>query len=180
MACTKHPLRKRKDCPDCQAELAAPTEKTSREMLAEISSMEKEVDEMVIKAPRKQREKKAVEEKVEVVINTSVPEVEEEIPIDKLSLFQESVNKIVENALNDFKRKIKDLTEIRYEWLDLPYSLFSVKVLDRTHSDGWRLVDFYKGECAKVSGFKGDVVLLSRVVSDKWKKSAKEWREEIK
>jgi hypothetical protein len=182
MSCKKHTQRKRKDCPDCFPQTGI-EDKTSREMLAEVSSLEKEVDEMVIEPPKVERKKKVEkpkEENVEdPVINNSVSDPDHEIL--KIEVFSEAVNKIISDGIAEFKSKIREMCDVKHEWLDIPYDNFSVKVLDQTHNDGWKLVNFYRGECAKGSGFKGDVALFTRVCNPtRWRKSLTEWKEFLK
>jgi hypothetical protein len=180
MSCTKHPIRKRlKDCSDCQAELDPVVEKTSRELLAELDAMEKEEAELVIKTPRQKKVKLIVPEKSlsevdPVIVNDAIKKVAEQ---ETYRLEIENINKFFNEKLKELKDKITSECNITWEHLAIPYGICNLKELEVLEKDGFRLINFYKADVAKVSGFKEDVAVFERVVRANHKKSISEWKE---
>lgn len=201
MTCTKHPIRRRPDCPDC-----FPTDKvqTSREALAELDTNCEE-EELVIKCERKKKkispellaaaEAKLAERKREMLeakIKPKAPEVEIETKdltreyISKevrkaLNVFigetvtdelkakaKADVEKVFSQALESFMARIRPLSDVQYEHLDIPFDSFNVALMYKLEKEGWCYKDVYRGSCAVASGFKEDTVIMTRVKNSKW------------
>jgi len=49
--------------------------------------------------------------------------------------------------------------------------------METLERDGFKFVNFFKGEVAKISGFKNDVGIFERVKKTNYKKTIEEWKE---
>jgi hypothetical protein len=77
----------------------------------------------------------------------------------------------LEKAAESYKWKVKELSDVSYEHLSIPLGAFRSSMLDKLGHEGWKMITMFTGECAKVSGYKTDVVLFTRVKSEKWPKA---------
>ena len=148
--CTKHPIRKRKTCPDCQKELK---EASSQSNNTSIISKE-EMEDNIINQLREEI-------------------VEDKIDYDKLflkveDLIKNNIKECYSKYQKEFEYKIRDLAELQYEHLEIPLKLFNNKLLYKLEKEGWGYKELFRGECARISAFKEDTVLLIRIKSNKW------------
>ena len=172
MSCEKHPHRKRKDCSDCFPVTVGKPRKPVK--------IEKPV---VIE---KIKPSPVVEEKIET---PSVPEesiqeiIQKELKKQFAKLIGETLTKeVIENAkkvaaevllkaTESYEKKVKELGDVQYEHLAIPLSQFRYVMLDGLSKEGWKMVQMFTGDTAKVSGYKHDVIMFSRVKNLKWPKA---------
>jgi hypothetical protein len=80
-------------------------------------------------------------------------------------------NEAMDKAIESYKFKIKELSEVKHENIAIPLSQFRVAMMDKLSREGWKMGQTFTGEVAKVSLFKTDVVIFTRVMNDKWPKA---------
>jgi len=195
MACTKHPIRKRKDCPDCVGEI-----NDSGTSKKEVVIKNDPVKEIQKDKPKEKRGKLVkVEEPIRLPMLQSTPSPQiaggcilppmataslslEDVKgyIDKQlkagiktlieSEARETIASMVETAIKSYGYKLKEMAEIKQEHLFVPLSKFNMALWNKLEKDGWGYRDCFKGEIAKVSGHTTDVVVLVRYQNPKWPK----------
>lgn len=165
--CERHKIRKRKDCPECfpdvkgdmpvkvpkATKIYKKEEKvdetpiqTSREMRANLDAMEKEEQNLAIKAPRAERKKP--EPKVEAIFDVT----SEDIPINLFEEFEAKLNAIADRVYNRLLERIDIINDIRYEHLKVPVDVLSMAIIDNLEKEGWRWCHYYDEIWNKASG----------------------------
>lgn len=175
--CAKHPVRKRKDCPDCMAELNSPVGiLDDPRIIAKVKEVEKtltvikdiKAEEVIVKAETSSLDNILTVEKL-----IEEPEVEmdlEEYRNIRGQELKDQVDLLVKKKLKDVEKEINKMLSVKHECLDVPLCKFNMKVLESLLADGWKLITFLTKDVAKASGFKEDIVLLQRIKCDSWKK----------
>ena len=190
MICMKHPLRKRKDCPSCITE-SGTTFSEETVIKPEIIKKPKQIKKAKVTIPKKEEPIEIIEIKKEetpIDLNKILKdeisdfirkEVKKAVALFTEELISEEAresakkvaNEAMDKAAESYKWKVKELSDISYEHLAIPLGVFRVSLLDKLSSEGWKMIQTITGECAKVSGYKTDVILFSRVKNQKWPKA---------
>jgi hypothetical protein len=194
MACLKHPLRKRKDCPDCiderkseyapipkpksvQKELVVPTIKDIIKATKKAKPIKSTISEMVKVEPTPQPVElnKSMKEEIADYIKKEIRKavaqhLSDVLTEEALSQAKATADVAFQTALVNFQTKIKPIANIQYEHLTIPVSTFNMNLLAKLQIEGWGYRDMLRGETARISGCKGDSVILVRVKNEKWPK----------
>lgn len=190
MECKKHPLRKRKDCPDCQAEAVqakpivvkpkpAETAKSLKDVIAPKKAKPKEDTVEIIEIKKEEAPielgkslKDDISEYIRKEVKKTVVAITEElISQEAREAAKRVASEAMERAIESYKWKVKELSDVQHEHLAVPLSSFRMTMLDKLSSEGWKMVQSFTGEVAKVSGYRCDVVIFSRVKNPKWPKA---------
>ncbi len=197
MECKKHPLRKRKDCPQCQGETSSSSEQIEPIRVALVPNKEPVVTKSlkdvvaakkskVVEAPTiiefTKPENEAVElnkalkdEIIEFIrkeVKKTVALVTEELISEEARASAKRVaNEAMDKAIESYRFRVKELSEVKYENIAIPLNQFRVAMMDKLTNEGWKMGQTFTGEVAKVSLFKTDVVIFTRVMNDKWPKA---------
>ncbi|MDY0197617.1 MAG: hypothetical protein RBR68_07365 [Tenuifilaceae bacterium] len=149
--CEKHPVRKRpKTCPDCQREL----EEANNQLNNKDIVSEEEIEDSIVE-----------QIKEEIIDN----KIDYEKLYDKIEdLIRNKIKECYDKHYKEFEYKIKSLSDIKYEHLDIPLRVFNSHLLSKLEKDGWCYKELLYGDKAKICAYKEDVVILIRVVSHKW------------
>ena len=162
-ACKKHLQRKRPNsCPDCAQELAL-----SKPIIAGLSKVVPEPveDDMKWKeAPVVEKITEAVIKKKREILREQIAEVP--VVFNCLEEHREDVNTYFELKLQEFKMKIKNISLVKYENLYIPRDKFTITLMEKLNREGWRLINFWEDNVAKVSSAKGACAVLERVQSE--------------
>jgi hypothetical protein len=170
MACEKHKVRKRKDCPDCQAEQGveeAPVKAKAKLVPSDIQ---------VAAVGTLQDMETAI-----VIAEKLLEEPDVEVDLDEYRDFKnqelkKEVDVLVQKKLKEVEKEINRMLAIRHEALDIPLAKFNMKVMDSLLADGWKLIAFLTKDLAKLSGLKEDSVMMQRVKCDTWKKDLESYK----
>lgn len=149
--CEKHPIRKRPNsCQDCQRELEeANKQLNNKEVISE----------------------KEIERNIEKQIKEEI--IDDKIDYDELynkleDLVRIKIKDSFDKCYKEFEYKIKSLSDIKYEHLDVPLRIFNTSLLNKLEKEGWCYKELLRGDIAKMCAYKEDVVVLVRIVSHKW------------
>lgn len=189
MSCQKHKQRKRKGCSVCY-----PVHIEDPPSIADVKKQNKKINDRIVIKPKKEALVSKSSDIEEIPISS--PEVTFESLKDQISDFiRKEVKKVVatiteeliseearaaakrvaneamEKAIESYKYKAKEFSDVKHEHLAIPLGLFRVAMFDKLSQEGWKMVQTFTGEVAKVSQFKTDVVIFTRVKSDKWPKA---------
>lgn len=148
--CAKHPTRKRKDCPACQAELGITP--SNIEVEKEVIQEEVIVSDVVEVEEPKEKTKAIITDKP--IADNSLADIFKQ---------KEAVAKYIIDQLAKLKEQAKRIADIRYEYQHVPLKEFTYKDIDKKAREGWRFIAIYTGEIARVSGYKTDTVVFERV-----------------
>lgn len=184
MSCSKHPQRKRKDCPGCfppvvkesvsvvsahpkattkATNIPVQTERTSREMLAD---MEKEVEELVIKPERAKKTPKPEPQQAEEV---KVDGAEAPVVKTPLQEFEAKCEAVAAKVYEKYMEKIYALSDVLWEHLEVPDTIFTLQLLYDLEREGWKWCQLYDELWNKASGLNQPRHhLLQRVKNSKW------------
>lgn len=180
MACEKHKLRKRYDsCPECQAELKAKKEviKAPKSTIKEAvivqpsptiaEPIEQPVD--VNKAL-----KDAISDYIKKEVRKQISAIADELITEEARTnARKTAHEAMDKAVDAYKYRIRELSDVQYEHLAVPVSVFRVSLLTKLTGEGWKMVQTFSGEVARVSGYKTDVVIFTRVKNEKWPEAPK-------
>lgn len=180
MTCSKHPQRKRADCPDCFPPKITEVIKESSGRVVKDPAKKSKIPKAVVQqavakvtAEREEATKKRLEERYEnkvskTVYKPNVPispieEQDREIRID-IARIREYVDTVFAQALEKVKIEINAVKNIRWEHMNIPLTLFNIDLLMAIGTDGWKLVDLMRNP--KQYGYPDvpDYAIIQRVV----------------
>lgn len=166
MACEKHPIRKRKECPDCQVELNSPKgilddpriiDKVKKQevILNNIKEKKKIQEDKVIITSTPIGENEFYKEFIKSYINESLSQIPEDI--------KSSIDLYFEERLKKIKQEINSITTVKYEYKFVPEASFRISDLDTEAKNGWRFKEILRGDIIKTYGLKEPSVLFERI-----------------
>jgi hypothetical protein len=181
MSCSKHPVRKRKDCPECFPDIENLIADTTKE-LEEISEEVEKIEEVVINKAAPE-----IEVVPDPILEQEVKFVEAPAAFDldgylefKEKEYLKKINDAFAIKFKEMQKEVSHLLKIKYDHIDIPLTVFNMKVMDTLSRDGWKLVHILTKEVAKVSGLREDSAVMQRVVSAEWKHTTEQVKEKYK
>ena len=133
MACSKHPLRKRKECPECQglkpnldikerefSKQSKPITIGNKKTINEIPNPEITIKHFVHKEPE--------------IIEPEITLKEVKSEGDKIANY---IDKIINDRIGNIKRELASFSSIRWEHLIVPSSVFNTDLMLKLEKDGW-------------------------------------------
>lgn len=160
-SCSIHPryhgLRKPvTDCPECWA---------LYNKNKEVIQLNKEVDIIETEQPIEELDKSI--KHIEEITLSDIKTLKINIPKD----IEEKISNSIQEAFNKYfkiyEQKLHEISNIQYEHFDIPLRKFNSKLMYKLEKDGWCYKDMFRGDVAKNSGFKEDVVVFVRVKNSK-------------
>ena len=181
MVCEKHKIRKRPNsCTDCAEEIGS----VNNEILVEKVEVESIKEEMVSETPISTI---GITGKIikKSFLNDGDINIPSTINLDeyyesKAKEYVKQIEDIFHDKMIELKKEVAALFKIRYEHLDIPLTIFNLKMLDQISKDGWQLTHILTKDAARVSGLKDDSAIVKRIITPENKKTLDEWKEKIK
>lgn len=173
MGCTKHPQRRKADCPECHVRVVIP--KVEDVQPVKKKKFSKEIVQSAVDKVRSDKElenidklEKKFENKLENTVYkpkiplTCMEDVDREVRIE-VSKIREYIDGIFAQALEKVKQDINQIKHIRWEHASIPLTIFNIDLMLAIQQDGWKLIEFMKN--AKQYGYpdQPDYAVVQRI-----------------
>ena len=159
--CKRHPLRKRKDCPECQG-IKPDMEVKEREIPKNFNSIKVGNKKPVNEIPNPEITIKHFVHKEPEVIESEVTVKEVKSEGDKIANY---IDKIINDRIGNIKKELAGLSSIRWEHLIVPSMKFNVNLLIELEEQGWAYCNTLISTKEHQYGFEGSCAIFKRIIS---------------